>query len=257
NPKLVGQIIQVDSAEKIEDLAAKLKENKMAPDDTIIKYEGGKRFVLIWKELKEREVKPDVTFKAKGVYLITGGLGGLGVLFTREILRQAKDATIILSGRSELSSKRQLILEELQTLGGEVEYQKVDVSNLEQVNSLIKAIQVKYEKLDGIIHGAGVISDSFILKKSVEEFRNVLLPKVTGTVNLDKATRGIALDFFVLFSSGAGVMGNTGQADYAVANAFMDQFAAYRNKLVESKECKGQTLSINWPLWREGGMGVD
>ncbi|MCP5008295.1 MAG: KR domain-containing protein, partial [Planctomycetes bacterium] len=104
---------------------------------------------------------------------------------------------------------------------------------------------------------AGVISDNFILKKRAEEFRQVLLPKVTGTVNLDKATQGIALDFFVLFSSGAGALGNIGQADYATANAFMDQFAAYRNQLIVSKERKGQTLSINWPLWREGGIGVD
>ncbi|MCP5005562.1 MAG: KR domain-containing protein, partial [Planctomycetes bacterium] len=102
-----------------------------------------------------------------------------------------------------------------------------------------------------------VISDNFILKKTVEEFRKVLQPKVTGTINLDKATRGIELDFFVLFSSGAGAMGNIGQADYATANAFVDRFAIYRNQLVDSKEREGQTLSINWPLWREGGMGVD
>ncbi|MCP4368758.1 MAG: KR domain-containing protein, partial [Deltaproteobacteria bacterium] len=102
-----------------------------------------------------------------------------------------------------------------------------------------------------------VISDNFILKKTAEEFRKVLLPKVTGTINLDKATQGIALEFFVLFSSGAGAMGNIGQADYATANAFMDRFAAYRNRLVDSKERNGQTLSVNWPYWREGGMGVD
>ncbi|MCP5005819.1 MAG: KR domain-containing protein, partial [Planctomycetes bacterium] len=111
--------------------------------------------------------------------------------------------------------------------------------------------------LDGIIHSAGVILDNFILKKTAEEFRKVLLPKVTGTINLDKATQGITLDFFVLFSSGAGAIGNIGQADYATANAFMDRFAAYRNRLVDSKERNGQTLSINWPLWREGGMGMD
>ncbi|MCP5007703.1 MAG: SDR family NAD(P)-dependent oxidoreductase, partial [Planctomycetes bacterium] len=196
-------------------------------------------------------------FKDKGVYVITGGLGGLGILFTREILREASDAKIILTGRSELSSQMLAVFDELQSLGGSVEYKIVDVSDLEAVNSLIEYIQDKYGKLDGIIHSAGVILDNFILKKSEKEFRKVLLPKVTGTVNLDKATRGIALDFFVLFSSGAGAMGNIGQADYATANAFMDRFAAYRNQLVSSKERKGQTLSINWPLWREGGMGVD
>ncbi|MCP4273685.1 MAG: SDR family NAD(P)-dependent oxidoreductase, partial [Gammaproteobacteria bacterium] len=228
----------------------------MAPDDTIIKYEGGKRVVLAWEELKVPKTRPGVAFKDKGVYLITGGMGGLGILFVREILKQSKRATIILSGRSELSLKRQLILEELQTLGGSVTYQRVDVSKLEQVNSLIETILNKYGKLDGIIHGAGVISDNFILKKTLEEFRSVLDPKVSGSINLDKATQGIDLDFFVMFSSVAGVMGNIGQADYATANAFMDRFAAYRNRLVTRKERNGHTISINWPLWKDGGMGV-
>ncbi|MBN4053246.1 KR domain-containing protein, partial [bacterium AH-315-L15] len=85
----------------------------------------------------------------------------------------------------------------------------------------------------------------------------VLAPKVTGLVNLDEASKELSLDFFVLFSSGAGAMGSIGQADYATANAFMDAYAKYRNTLVASKQRQGQTLSINWPLWKEGGMRVD
>ncbi|MCP5007665.1 MAG: SDR family NAD(P)-dependent oxidoreductase, partial [Planctomycetes bacterium] len=257
NPKIVGQIILVASQEKKAELAKKLEENKNAPYDSIIKYESGKRLVWSLEELKEPEVKPGVAFKDKGVYLISGGVGGLGTLFAREILRQAKEVKVILTGHTELSPQRQSVLNELQALGGEVEYQTVDVSDLEQVNSLIESIQGRYGKLDGIIHSAGVILDNYILKKPAEEFRKVLLPKVTGTVNLDKVTRFIRLDFFVLFSSVAGAMGNIGQADYATANAFMDRFAFYRNQLVYSKERKGQTLSINWPLWIEGGIGVD
>ncbi|MCP5006363.1 MAG: SDR family NAD(P)-dependent oxidoreductase, partial [Planctomycetes bacterium] len=257
NPKIVGQLIQVSPQEKSEGLEKKLQESQNTPYDAIVRYEGGKRFVLIWEELKKEEVNLQVVFKDKGVYLITGGLGGLGILFTRQILSQSKNAKVILTGRSRLSPQRQSVVKELQTLGGEVDYQRVDVSKLEKVNSLVEAIEDRYGKLDGIIHSAGVISDNFILKKTTEEFRKVLAPKVIGTVNLDMATRRITLDFFVLFSSGAGALGNIGQADYATANAFMDRFAAYRNQLVDSKERKGQTLSINWPLWREGGMGVD
>ncbi|MCP4297561.1 MAG: SDR family NAD(P)-dependent oxidoreductase, partial [Proteobacteria bacterium] len=257
NPKIVGQIIQVDPQEKREELANKVQENRNTPHDVIIRYEGEKRSVLAWEEFKETEVKPRVTLNDQGVYLITGGLGGLGGIFTRELLREAKDAKIVLTGRSELSAQKQSVFDELQALGGSVEYQKIDVSDPEQVNSLIEIILNRYGKLDGIIHSAGVISDNFILKKRAEEFRQVLLPKVAGTVNLDMATHGIALDFFVLFSSGAGATGNLGQADYATANAFMDWFAVYRNQLVHSRERQGQTLSINWPLWREGGMGVD
>ncbi|MCP4459154.1 MAG: KR domain-containing protein, partial [Cytophagales bacterium] len=111
---------------------------------------------------------------------------------------------------------------------------------------------------NGMIHSAGEIKDNFSLKKNNEEFKAVLAPKVEGAVNLDQAAKELDhLDFFVLFSSGAGATGNAGQADYATANAFMDAFAKYRNSLLQLQERTGQTLSINWPLWKEGGMGVD
>ncbi|MCP4294273.1 MAG: SDR family NAD(P)-dependent oxidoreductase, partial [Proteobacteria bacterium] len=260
NPKIIGQLIEINPKETCEGLFGITKENSRCPQDSHIRYQVHKRLIASWSEVDVGSgLKPAqrLPWKDQGVYLITGGLGGLGILFTREILNQSKDVKIILTGRSELTSQRQSVLNELQELRGSVEYQKVDVSDLEQVNSLIEYIQGKYGQLDGIIHSAGVISDNFILKKTVEKFRKVLQPKVTGTINLDKATRGIELDFFVLFSSVAGAMGNPGQADYATANAFMDRFAAYRNQLVDSKEREGHTLSINWPLWREGGMGVD
>ena len=102
-----------------------------------------------------------------------------------------------------------------------------------------------------------MIADDFILKKSSAQFREVLAPKVTGAYNLDQASRNVELDFFVLFSSLAGALGNLGQADYAAANGFLDQFAAHRNRQVAANERHGRTRSINWPLWQAGGMGVD
>ena len=84
-----------------------------------------------------------------------------------------------------------------------------------------------------------------------------MIPKVFGATKLDEATKDLDLDFFVLFSSEAGAFGNIGQADYATANAFMDQFAHHRDKQVLSNDRRGQTLSINWPLWKEGGMKAD
>ena len=74
---------------------------------------------------------------------------------------------------------------------------------------------------------------------------------------MDKASKNSKLDFFVVFSSGSGVIDNTGQADYACANAFMDAYAEYRNDLVRSEKRSGKTLSIDWPLWKEGGMQID
>ena len=85
----------------------------------------------------------------------------------------------------------------------------------------------------------------------------MLTPKVQGVVNLDRASKDLKLDLFVLFSSLAGSMGNPGQSDYSTGNAFMDAYAGHRNGLVALKQRHGHTLSINWPLWKAGGMQVD
>jgi polyketide synthase PksN len=102
-----------------------------------------------------------------------------------------------------------------------------------------------------------VIQDNFIVKKTARELAAVLAPKVIGAVNLDHATRAIDLDYLILFSSLAGVTGNVGQGDYALANAFMDRFAQYRNELLKQGRRRGQCLSVNWPLWAQGGMRID
>ncbi|HXH40941.1 MAG TPA: SDR family NAD(P)-dependent oxidoreductase, partial [Thermoanaerobaculia bacterium] len=133
-------------------------------------------------------------------------------------------------------------------------YQQMDPGDLGQVEQLITATINEYGHLNGILHCAGMIADNFILKKTGAEFREVLTPKVTGTLNLDQASQDVELDFFVLFSSFAGAMGNAGQADYATANGFMDQFASHRNRQVAAGQRYGRTRSINWPLWQSGGM---
>src|SRR4029077_19023316 len=110
--------------------------------------------------------------------------------------------------------------------------------------------------LTGVVHCAGVVRDAYIANKTPDEVRAVLAPKIAGLHALDEATRHCALDFIVLFSSISAVLGNPGQADYAGANTYMDEFAEHRNRLVEQGQRSGYSLSINWPLWRDGGMHV-
>jgi polyketide synthase PksN len=112
-------------------------------------------------------------------------------------------------------------------------------------------------RLSGIVHSAGVIADALLVNKSAEQFRGVLAPKVQGTTWLDEATKDLALDFMLLFSSIAGSLGNVGQADYAAANGYLDAFAQWRNEQVAAGLRRGMTLSIGWPLWADGGMAVD
>ncbi|PEW08370.1 SDR family NAD(P)-dependent oxidoreductase, partial [Bacillus cereus] len=207
--------------------------------------------------LDDRNKEVEIPWKEGGVYLITGGAGGLGFIFAEEITRKVKDVTLILTGRSELSKNKQVQLKALQEMGANVEYRRTDIAEKDQVKVLIEEIRETFGSLHGIIHSAGVIRDNYIIHKTEEEFAEVMQPKVAGLLNIDECTSDLSLDFIMLFSSQAGETGNPGQADYAVANSFMDVYAGYRNKLVEKGVRRGKTISINWPLWENGGMHVD
>ncbi|MES2824533.1 MAG: SDR family NAD(P)-dependent oxidoreductase [Pseudomonadota bacterium] len=261
NPQIVGQIILTNPEITASELTLQLQENANRLQDAIIKYEQGGRQVLRWQATQNlSQEKPLVAFKDNGVYIITGGLGGVGILFAKEILKQTSKAKIIFTGRSVLTAQKRALLDELSAPAPgsfSLNYIQLDLANLDQVKQLIASVKNKYQQLNGIIHSAGMNLDNFILKKTSAEFSQVISPKVTGTYNLDQASQGIDLDFLVLFSSVASWRGNLGQADYAAANGFMDQFAGYRNQLVAAKQRQGVTLSINWPLWQSGGMLLD
>ncbi|MCP4285344.1 MAG: SDR family NAD(P)-dependent oxidoreductase, partial [Gammaproteobacteria bacterium] len=257
HPKLIGQLIGMELREDAEELIEKLMENSRSPIDLEIRYQEGKRYVAGWSEIETSQEAVDIPWKNGSIYLITGGAGGLGLIFAKEIAQQAKEVTLIFTGRSRLNEGKQAQLKEFKALDVRVEYKQVDVTEKEAVTSLFQSIQEEFGSLNGIIHCAGVIRDNFILKKMKEELEEVLAPKVSGVMNLDEASKDLPLDFFIVFSSVVGAMGNPGQADYACANAFLDAYARYRNAMVASRQRQGHTLSINWPLWKEGGMRVD
>ncbi len=259
NPKFYGQLIAIDEQEDAKDIAEKLLSNSKDPSSVEIRYDNGKREAVQWEEeTPEKNVHyPPLPWKDKGVYLITGGAGGLGKAFAKEIMTQSKQATVVLMGRSALDKSQVASLEAMAANEGQVVYRKTDLTNKSSVSKSIAYIVKTYGRIDGILHSAGIIRDNYILLKEKTEFEQVLGPKVQGLINLDHASRDVSLDFLILFSSTSGALGNPGQSDYAVANAFMDGYAHYRNQQVTAKERKGQTLSINWPLWKEGGMQID
>ncbi|MEV0636193.1 SDR family NAD(P)-dependent oxidoreductase [Streptomyces sp. NPDC050619] len=257
NPRVAGQVILVEPWEDPERVVPWVEADRAAAEDAVVRYRGGAREVLRWRELPAADGDVAVPWKDAGVYLITGGSGGLGVLFARDIAARVQGARIVLTGRGALDEARGAVIAELRASGAEATYEQVDVTDRAQTGALVRRIRDAHGRLDGVLHSAGVIRDSFILNKNEADFSAVLAPKVAGLTNLDEATRDVDLDFLVLFSSVAGVSGNVGQADYAAANAFMDAFAGHRNTLVARGERRGRTLSVNWPLWAEGGMGVD
>jgi polyketide synthase PksL len=257
NPQLLGQVILVPADASTADVSTILEEEQGHAVDKLIRYQQGRRHVLRWQAAGTEDAAHPLAFQNAGVYLITGGTGGLGLLFAREILDQTTGAHVVLTGRGELSEEKQALLDALSAQPARVSYRQLDLGDLDQVRGVLAQIVAEHGRLDGILHSAGMTADRFILTKDAVEFSEVLAPKVTGTFHLDEASRDLELDFFVLFSSIAGAMGNPGQSDYATANGFLDHFAAYRNRLVSAKQRHGRTRSINWPLWQDGGMGVD
>ena len=253
NPKITGKIIGVESLSlrDLEELTEILRSEQHIPE-TEVRYKDGKREVKTLRPVTTSSGSPgSLLIKEGGVYLITGGAGGLGKIFAEHISK-TKNTQLILTGRSELNKEDR---ESMASLPNAL-YHRCDVSSKKEVVSLIKMIKEKYQKLDGIIHSAGVIRDSFIIKKTTEEVSQVFPPKIQGVINIDEATKEEALDFMVLFSSVAGILGNIGQADYASANAWLDNYAHYRNEQKNKGQRQGTTLSINWPLWKDGGMQV-
>jgi polyketide synthase PksN len=192
----------------------------------------------------------------RGAYIITGGAGGLGLIFA-EHLAKTFQARMVLSGRSAPKPEIEATLDALRAAGAEVEYVQADVSRRDDVERLVATCRDRYGAVHGIVHSAGVLRDAYIRNKHWEDMSAVFAPKILGAVLLDEATRDDPLDFFVLFSSLAALAGNAGQSDYAYANHYMDAFAAWRNARSRDGARHGRTLSINWSIWAEGGMRLD
>lgn len=259
HPRVLGQVLLVEPEIAAGTLIGRLEECATEPLSAQARYERGQRWAQTWSRVETAIAEGSCLarpWRQDGVYLITGGLGGLGRLFAAEILEHAPQARLILVGRSMLDSAASQALAALQCRG-RATYERVDIADAAQVDGLIARLARDQGALHGILHSAGVTRDGYVLSKSAAELTGVLAPKVAGSLHLDRATAEVELDFFVLCSSGTGVFGNVGQVGYAAANAWLDSFATYRNDLVRSGRRHGHTLSMIWPLWQDGGMRVD
>lgn len=226
------------------------------PNDSAVRYRDNRRWIERYQEIDLANHAPgNWGIRHGGVYLITGGLGSLGQIFARYLIKQFK-AKIVLSGRSELTPDKQRALEVLEDSGAKVLYVNADVSKRDEVDRLVGLIKSRFNKLNGIFHAAGEIRDAYLINKPFKDIKAVIGPKVHGTLNLDRATKSEPIDFLALFSSIVAVHGNAGQCDYAYGNAFMDAYAQWREDLREKNKRHGKTISINWPLWEAGGMNL-
>lgn len=214
----------------------------------LVFWKHGKRIKQSWEKQARKKAKESFVTKDAN-YLITGGAGGLGIHLTKHIIKRG--GNVILLGRSEQNKCLHQFSQKMQE---RIFYIPCDVTSKNSLTQAAQKLQNENKKLEGIFHLAGITKDGYLVSKEWEDFQSVYRVKAQGAMLLDEIFAKEKLKFFVCFSSIAGILGNPAQSDYAVGNAFMDGFMDRRNKAVESGKRYGRNFSINWPMWKDGGM---
>jgi acyl transferase domain-containing protein/acyl carrier protein len=254
-PALSCTAVDVDlSGSSADSLAQQLLQELHASQSGVVAYRGQHR----WQQTFEPVPLNSPTsnrLRQGGVYLITGGTGGMGLVLA-EHLAQTVQAKLVLISRSgvqedgEKATETKKRIQALEALGAEVLVLKGDVSNREEMESAIALSLAHFGTIHGVIHTAGIPGSGLMSLKMPCEVASVFVPKVTGTLVL-KETLNQALenplDFFILSSSLNTVTGGVGQVDYCGANTFLDHFA----------QANPDCLAINWDTWQEVGMAIN
>ena len=205
-----------------------------------------------------------IMLKESGVYIITGGIGHIGLNIADYIAHKAKSQFILVSRRDfpERDQWDQLLekaedeklcltinkLRNIEALGSTVYIYKADISDEESVKNLISKVKENYMAINGVVHAAGITGNGYIATRKVEDFNTVINPKVYGTWLLDKYTADEQLDFFMMCSSGVGMIGEVGLADYTAANSYLDSFSSKDRKY-------GKYVAVDWVVWKNARMG--
>jgi len=268
HPNLSCQSIDIafESEEEIgeEELLVDLIEELLASsNDQVLAYRGGERWVQRIDRIRlSAESRLGSRLRDKGVYLITGGLGGVGLVLAEEIARLVK-ARLVLIGRSALpeqtfdqrsESRWAEAIRKIQTLkemGSEVLTIAADVTDAEAMERAIGRAEEEFGPVTGVIHAAGIPGGGIVQIKTPDACEQVLAPKVQGTLVLHSALKGRNLDFFILCSSINSIVGGFGQSDYCAANAFCDSFAQ-----AHFRHRGTYVTSVNWDRWDDVGMAA-
>jgi hypothetical protein len=246
-----------------------IAEAAAEPAQPVVAWRNGGRWVQSYEAVRLEPVDAGaVRLRERGVYLITGGLGGLGLTFADFLAREYRARLVLLGvsalpgreswdewlaahGEADRASRRIRKLRELEALGAEVLAVSADVADRERMRAVVGEALDRFGEIHGVIHSAGVPGGGVIQLKTDEAAAKVIAPKVAGTRALMEALGGAPLDFVALCSSTIAVAGGLGQVDYCAANNFLDAFA-------QDVALAGgpRTVSINWGAWEEVGMAV-
>jgi acyl transferase domain-containing protein/acyl carrier protein len=187
--------------------------------------------------------------RADATYLITGGLGALGLASAGWLVARGA-RHVVLAGRHPDRADALARIASLRSGGADVIVRRLDVADDRAVARLVAEIGATMPPLRGVIHAAGTLDDGAFLQQSWARYDAVLAPKTRGAMALHRATEALELDFFVLFSSAVTALGQGGQGSYAAANAFLDALA--RSRHARGLPC----LAVDWGPWRDAGMAT-
>jgi acyl carrier protein len=239
--------VRVDLDPEVDSNAQALFEeiNSKTPEDQIA-FRDNVRYVARLARSAPKQAQ-SVTLRRDATYLITGGLGVLGLRVAQWMIEQGAQH-LVLTGRRGASSQVQDILTQMEQTGAQIIVARADVSQAADIAKVLTDIKASMPPLQGIVHAAGVPGFQTLEKLEWNTFESVLRPKVLGTWVLHQLTQEMNLDFFVNFSSISSVWGSKGQSHYVAANHFLDIWSHYRRGLGLP------ALSINWGPWAGGGM---
>lgn len=264
---LFGGIIDIDIHDYDEDSKNILNEILYEDNEDQIAYRDGKRFVArLEKNLfSESHPKPfPVVFNPSVTYLITGGLGSLGIVTAKWMISKGA-RHFILMGRTQLPNRESWgeidsnnphytkinSIIELERLGATIHVSSVDITNKEQLTEYMdKFYKMGLPEVKGVIHSAGTAKPQLMKDMGVEEFNSILRPKIWGAWNIHEYFNDKELEFLILYSSVASLVVSPGQSNYSAANAFLDALSYYRNSIGK------RTISVNWGPWKEVGMAT-
>lgn len=233
-------------------------------NNSTVAFRHGRRFVEALEPINLASDPGHNRLEAEGVYLIIGGLGGIGMVVAEQLAREFK-ARLVLVSRTAMPTEAQWNtslndaslsdadklriqkLMEIRSVAAELMILEGDVTNLEQMHEVVAKAMSHYGRIDGVFHAAGILDDGPLMLKTIQSAKRVLDPKVRGTLVLEEALRNVRLRCFVLFSSISSIVPAPGQVDYAAANAFLDAFALSR---------RGSVTVVNWGAWRDVGMAA-
>jgi acyl carrier protein len=210
----------------------------------------GKR-VLLLDDPEARVLVPTQTAPIRGdrSYLVTGGLGGLGLSLASWLVERGARHLVLVGRSGATTTDRQVAVTELRSRGASVTVAEADVADEQALRGVISAIDPR-APLGGVFHLAGTLDDALLPEQTAARLRTVIAAKALGAARLHDLTRDLPLDFFVLYSSAAGLLGSPGQANYAAANAFLDGLAHHRRALGLP------AISIDWGSFSGVGLAA-